>query len=143
VTFGYYPCSSFWSTYAYLEVRNPTSRITIEDDVIFNNGISIICDGAEITIGARTLIGLNCQIYDADFHGIDPEKRRTNEYEKRNVTIGENVWLGNNVIILKGVSIGKNSIIAAGAIVLSDIPECCVAGGVPAKVLKQIVCEAE
>jgi acetyltransferase-like isoleucine patch superfamily enzyme len=49
----------------------------------------------------------------------------------------ENVWVGMNVIILKGVTIGKNSVIAAGSIVTKPIPANCLAGGNPAKVLIQ------
>jgi acetyltransferase-like isoleucine patch superfamily enzyme len=52
------------------------------------------------------------------------------------IIIGNNVWIGLNAIILKGVIIGDGSIITAGAIVNKDVPERCLAGGVPAKILK-------
>lgn len=51
--------------------------------------------------------------------------------------IGNHVWLGQRVIIGKGVKIGENSVIGAGAIVTRDIPEGCVAAGVPAKVIRR------
>lgn len=54
----------------------------------------------------------------------------------QDVVIGEDVWCGANVTILKGVAIGRGSIIAAGAVVTKDIPPYCVAAGVPAKPLK-------
>jgi acetyltransferase-like isoleucine patch superfamily enzyme len=57
------------------------------------------------------------------------------------IIIGNNVWTGRNVTIRKGVHIGDNSIIAAGAIVTRDIPANCVAGGIPAKPLKDVVGE--
>lgn len=55
---------------------------------------------------------------------------------KRDVTIGHNVWIGDNVIILAGVSIGNGAIIAAGSVVTKNIPEYSVFGGVPAKFIK-------
>ena len=50
------------------------------------------------------------------------------------VIIGNNVWLGSNVKVLKGVSIGDNSIISAGSVVTKSVP-----GGIPAKVIKDII----
>ena len=54
------------------------------------------------------------------------------------VSIGNDVWIGGNVTILPGVNIGNNVVIAAGAVVTKDIPDNCVAGGVPARVIKEI-----
>ena len=50
--------------------------------------------------------------------------------------IKDDVWLGRNVIIMPGVCVGKGSIIAAGAVVSKDVPEYCIYGGVPAKLIK-------
>ncbi len=55
-----------------------------------------------------------------------------------NVFIGDHVWLAANVTILKGVKIGARSVIAAGSVVASDIPEDCLAGGIPARVIRKI-----
>ncbi len=54
------------------------------------------------------------------------------------VTIGDDVWIGANAVILPGVTIGKHVVIAAGAVVAKDVPDNCVAGGVPAKILKDL-----
>lgn len=51
--------------------------------------------------------------------------------------IGDDVWIGRNVVIMPGVRIGKGSIIGAGAIVTKDVPEYTVVGGVPAKEIKK------
>ena len=56
-------------------------------------------------------------------------------YDK-DVTIEEDCWIGCNVTLLSGVTIGRGSTIAAGAVVNKDIPPYCIAGGVPAKVIK-------
>ena len=52
------------------------------------------------------------------------------------ITVGNNVYIGNNVIILPGVAIGNNVVIGAGAVVSKDIPDNSVAVGVPARVIK-------
>lgn len=56
----------------------------------------------------------------------------------KNIHIGKNVWIGANSTILSGVTIGDNSAITAGAVVTKDVPANVVAGGVPAKIIKQI-----
>jgi len=63
---------------------------------------------------------------------------RTNQIaDKQGITLGNDVWIGLNVTILPGVKIGNGVTIAAGSVVISDIPDYCVAAGVPAKVVKE------
>jgi maltose O-acetyltransferase len=128
----------FLSTYCHLEVRGESSHIKIEDNVICNNNFSIICDRTSVLIKERTLIGCNCIIMDSDFHNVDPNMRLASNYLARPVIIGRNVWIGNNVSIQKGVVIGDNSVIASGAIVINDVPEMVIAGGIPAKVIRKL-----
>ena len=52
------------------------------------------------------------------------------------IVIQDHVWLGMNVIVLKGVTIGEGAIVAAGSIVTKDVPPHCLVAGVPAKVVK-------
>ena len=54
------------------------------------------------------------------------------------IVIEDHVWVGMNVMILKGVTIGEGAIIAAGSVVIKDIPENCIAGGNPCRVIKTI-----
>ena len=56
----------------------------------------------------------------------------------KSVLIKEGAWIAANVVILQGVTIGKNSVVAAGAVVANDVPDYCVVGGVPAKIIKEI-----
>ncbi len=110
------------------------SKIIIGNNVSFN-GTSISCRTTSITIGNGTIIGPNVIIVDSDFHGLLPPENRENnlDYESdKPVTIGSNVWIGMNTIILKGVNIGNNSVISAGTIVRNDIPSNCLFGGNPA-----------
>ncbi len=58
--------------------------------------------------------------------------------ESAPVVIGKNVWLGTRSIVMRGVTIGDHSVIAAGSIVTRDVPPYTLAGGSPAKVLKEI-----
>ena len=54
------------------------------------------------------------------------------------VTIGNDVWIGGNVTVLPGVTIGSNVVVAAGAVITRDVPDNCVVGGVPARIIRQI-----
>ncbi|MDD5593804.1 MAG: acyltransferase, partial [Candidatus Margulisbacteria bacterium] len=87
-----------------------------------------------------TMIAANTVIMDSDFHAVwPPENRPLNPAQNdADVTIGRNAWIGVQSIILKGVTIGDNSIIAAGSVVVNDIPPNVLAGGVPAKVIKKL-----
>lgn len=55
--------------------------------------------------------------------------------ERKGVIIGNNIWIGAKVTVLDGVKIGSGSVIAAGAVVVKDIPDNCIVAGVPAKVI--------
>ena len=56
----------------------------------------------------------------------------------KQVTIGDDVWIGANAVILPGVTIGRHVVVAAGAVVTKDVPDNSIVGGVPAKVIKQL-----
>lgn len=116
-------------------------------------GDNTMMNGVSVTAYKKVVIGKNCQIAsgtfisDTDFHPVDPKIRERevmgykidyNTVNKSEINIGNNVWIGWGVIILKGVTIGDNSIIAAGAVVVKDIPENVMAAGNPAKVIKNI-----
>jgi acetyltransferase-like isoleucine patch superfamily enzyme len=116
----------------------PTSAILIGDHTGLN-GTSITSRSREISIGAYAMIAPNVIITDSDFHiPWPPEGRRQypGDEQDAKVTIGEHCWIGMNSIILKGADIGDNSVIAAGSVVVGSIPPNCLAGGVPARVIK-------
>ena len=121
-----------------LQARPTDAVISVARNSAFSNNVSIIAMKS-VEIGEGCLIGDLVSIMDADGHGIAPSERRDgNANKSAPVKLERNVWLGSRVIILKGVTIGENSIIAPGAVVTSSIPSNCVAGGVPAKVIKTI-----
>lgn len=111
-------------------------NITVGDHVFINSGCKFQDQGG-VYIGDWTFIGHNVVLATLD-HDIDPEKRYM--LHPAPIHIGNRVWIGSNVVITKGVTIGDNSVIAAGAVVTKDIPANVVAGGVPAKVIKEIDC---
>ncbi|MRR56884.1 MAG: transferase [Deltaproteobacteria bacterium] len=123
-----------------LRTMSPSAQIRIGDNVGFN-AISILARSQLIEIGENTLIGGNCQISDTDGHPLWPPERRSyypgSEHDAP-VRIGANVFIGMNVIILKGVNIGNNSVIGAGSVVTRDIPGNCVAIGAPARVVRYL-----
>lgn len=92
-----------------------------------------------IEIGKNCLIAANTQIMDSNGHkaSFDDVSNRINTFDEgKPVIIKDNVWIGGNCYILPGVTIGKGSIIAANSVVINDIPEMCLAGGNPAKIIK-------
>ncbi len=95
-----------------------------------------------ISIGDNLLTGTNVLITD-NSHGQSTREHMSMPfterplYSKGPVTIGDNVWLGNNVCVMPGVNIGDGAIIGANSVVTHDIPAYSVAAGIPAKVIKQ------
>lgn len=138
VQLGYFPSPFFFSGYIHLEARTETSYIEIGDHVMINNNFFAISSGGGIVIGNNTLIGLNCEIIDSDFHELDPNKRINGNPLSLKVTIGENVFLGNNVKIGKGVLLGRNVVVGNGSLVIDSFGDNLIIGGVPAKVLGRV-----
>jgi len=83
------------------------------------------------------MCGANVTITDTDWHGIPPGERRS-PGKAAPVVIGPNVWLGLNVVVLKGVVIGANTVVAAGSVVSRSLPANVIAGGAPACELRKL-----
>jgi len=132
---GVWPSPYFLSGYIHIEVREATATIEIEDGVWINNSAVIIAERSTIRIGANTLIGSEFTVYDSDFHDLHPERRLSGTHACIPVTIGQNVFIGSRVMVLKGVSVGENSVIASGAVVTRSVPANSIVAGVPARVI--------
>lgn len=108
-----------------------TANTFLGSHVCFN-GMAMSGNG-KITIGSYFHSGPGCQII-TSFHDYDHDDAIPygNGMIDKDVTIGDCVWLGNNVIVLGGVTIGEGAIIQAGSVVAKDVPAYAVAGGHPA-----------
>lgn len=136
--------------------------IVIGDNVLLDGKSSIsfaarFADRPQLTIGSNTEIGHNCQftigksiciggdchiasdvmIFDSGGHPTDPEARRRGEPPRdedvRPVVVSENVWIGRRAVIFPGVTVGENSVVATGAVVVTDVPPNTVVAGNPAR----------
>ncbi|RLZ12793.1 acyltransferase [Faecalibacter macacae] len=99
-----------------------------------NYNVNIACF-EKIEIGYDVAISENVVIRDSDNHQIVS----SNHQMTSPIKIEDHVWIGTNVIILKGVTVGEGSIIAAGSVVTKDIPKNSLAAGIPARVIKSNV----
>lgn len=138
VQIGVEESPSFWSTYAYFDLRGEQAMIELGDGVILNNNVALCADGAAIRIGRKTVAGINLSIMTSDGHTLEPSCRHEKGYPCLSVHVGENVFIGDNVTILKGVSIGDNCTIGAQSVVTHDIPANSIAAGNPARMLREI-----
>jgi len=119
-----------------MQARYKNAIIKIRNNIATNNNI-FICAANYIEIGDDLLTGQNVITVDHEAHGNKPDERRQlGEIGK--VIIGKNVWVGNNVTILKNSKIGDNSIVATGAVVIGKFPVNVIIGGIPANFIKAV-----
>ncbi len=111
-------------------------KITIGSHFYANTGLTIL-DANCVSIGDHVFFGPHVSIYTAT-HPISANIRNTGLECAKAITIGNNVWLGGNVVINPGVSVGDNTVIASGSVVTKDIPGGVIAGGNPCRVLRKI-----
>lgn len=112
------------------------SHIEVGKNFFANYNCTII-DVAKVKIGDNCQMAPNVAIYTAG-HPLHPVSRNSMYEYGISVTIGDNVWLGGNTVILPGVHIGDNVVIGAGSVVTKDIPDWSVAVGNPCRVVKTI-----
>ena len=117
-------------------INNAVGDVTIGDHTrigIHSTIIGPVCIGSHVHLAQGiTVTALN--------HRYDDKKRRIDEQgvSTQPVVISDDVWIGANAVILPGVTIGRHAVVAAGAVVTKDVPDYCMVGGVPAKILKNI-----
>lgn len=111
-------------------------NIEIGENFYANHNL-IILDANKVIIGDNVFIAPNCGLYTAG-HPLDAEERNKGLEYAKPIQIGNNVWIGGNVVVLPGVKIGDNCVIGAGSIVNKDIPSNTVAVGNPCKVIKTL-----
>jgi acetyltransferase-like isoleucine patch superfamily enzyme len=121
------------------------------------HGTKIRCHEGRVSVGAKTVMGQECtisafqhvkigrecviadRVMFIDFdHGVVEVERpiRLQGIYKRDVNVGNNVWIGYGACILRGVTIGDNAIVGTNAVVTKDVPANAVVGGLPAKIIR-------
>jgi len=103
----------------------------------FANYNCTILDVAKVKIGDNCQMAPNVAIYTAG-HPVHPVSRNSAYEYGKEITIGDNVWIGGNTVVCPGVHIGNNVVIGAGSVVTKDIPAWSIAAGNPCRVIRQI-----
>ena len=110
-------------------------KTTLGKNVSFN-GIRV-SGGGNVRIGDNFHSGKGCLIISQNHNYEGNKLPYDSTYIYKDVEIGDNVWLGDRVIVLAGVNIGEGAIVQAGSVVVSDIPPLHIAGGHPAKIFSK------
>jgi len=141
-----------------LELKiEPRGEIRFGRFVWVGDGTKIRCHEGVVEIGAKTVMGQECTIsayqrvrigeecviadramfidFDHGMVEVDRPIRLQGIY-KRDVEVGNNVWIGYGACVLRGVSVGDNSVIGTNSVVTKDVPANAVVGGIPARIIR-------
>lgn len=129
---GSYSCS-------YIEARTQESLIEIGDRTVINNQAFFLSEGASIRIGKRGLFGPELQIFDSNAHRLLVGERHLPDDRPQPVEIGDDVFIGSRVTILKGSRLGDGCVVSAGCVVPPGFiaPPLSIVAGNPARVVGQ------
>lgn len=114
-------------------------RVSVGEN-FYSNYNFVVLAGNTIDIGDNVMFAPDCGLYAAG-HPFDVELRNSGIEYAWPIRIGNNVWIGGGTKIIGGVSIGDDVIIAAGSVVIRDIPSGVLAGGNPCKVIRKLTPE--
>lgn len=127
---------SIWSTAKFY-----SPNISIGDNSFIGFNVQLFANkGGEISIGNHCAIGTDV-IINTGGHKLGPPERRSGEGYVRPIRIGDGVRISTRALIVEGVSVGSGSQVAAGAVVVRDVPPNTLVGGVPARVIKDLPLE--
>ena len=121
---------------SYSCINNAVGDVVIGDHTRIGIHNTII---GPVTIGSHVNLaqGITVTALNHNFENIK-EKIDSQGITTKQVVINDDVWIGANAVILPGVTIGRHAVVAAGAVVTTDVPENTVVGGVPAKIIKRL-----
>ena len=112
------------------------TEIVLAEHVFINYNCTFL-DGGGIAIGARTLIAPDCKFYTPN-HPMSYLERRETYERSLGIKVGEDCWIGGGSVICPGVTIGDRVVVAAGSVVVHDVPDDVLVAGNPA-VVKRIL----
>lgn len=114
-------------------ISGDINNVTIGESVSFGGNVVLFCN-APIAIGSHTMVGMQAMLHTSthDYNKHPMWKVRID----RPISIGKHVWLGARCIILPGVKVGDFSVVGAGSVVTSHVPNGAVVAGNPAKILR-------
>lgn len=135
VKLGYWMAGSF-NNPILLQPREANAVIQIGERTALVNGCELIAR-TNITIGRDCRIGSRCVFLDSDFHGLRASERNS-PGDSQPIVLEDNVWLGTEVLILKGVCIGKDAVIGARCTVSKDVAAGAIAIGNPMKIIGSV-----
>lgn len=113
-------------------LEGPEAHIAIGERSFINRGTEIVA-AESVRIGVDCAISWDVCITDTDFHRLDGEPHI------KPVLIGDHVWIGMGVLILKGVTVGEGAVIAARSVVTANVPPRTLVAGNPARVIRENV----
>ncbi|MCB9420723.1 MAG: acyltransferase [Ardenticatenaceae bacterium] len=128
--------SIFWGTPRFIGNSNWMKNlcvgrsVLVSIDCVFDLAAPIII-GNDVGLGPQTMLVTGA-------HKIGNTTSRVGVLTPQKVVIEDGVWVGARCIVLPGVTIGRGSVVAAGAVVTKDVPENCLVGGVPARIIKKL-----
>jgi acetyltransferase-like isoleucine patch superfamily enzyme len=122
--------------FKYDGIWNKGPAIIIEDNVFIGAGCEFNIR-KKIIVGVDTLIASGCRFIDHNHGLLTNHLIRKQEGTEAEIIIGDDVWIGCNVVVLKGVTIGNGAVVAAGSVVTKSIPSLEIWGGVPAKKISE------
>ncbi|MDR2508677.1 MAG: sugar O-acetyltransferase [Candidatus Ancillula sp.] len=113
------------------------TRLTVGEGTFINMGF-LHLSGGKVTLGKNCFLGPNAHFYTPNHCIEDLELRRAGWQYDASISVGDDVWFGGDVIVTPGVRIGSNVVVGAGSVVTKDVPDNCVIGGNPARILKRL-----
>lgn len=126
-------------TFAARYSDNPT--LMVGDRTMIGHGCGFVV-ARQVSIGCDCMLGMGVSIFDSSGHPVDPVKRLAglpmDPEEVKPVTIGDNVWIGAQATIFPGVTIGNGAVVAARAVVVSNVAPNTLVAGYPARRLQDL-----
>jgi len=116
-------------------------RMAVGKGGLLRIGDNCRINGPTLSVSHEVIIGNNCRIaphviiMDSDFHDVND---RLAEGKGGSIIIKDGAWIATRAMVLKNVTIGEGAIVAAGSVVTKDVPDYCVVGGVPARVIRYL-----